>query len=422
MPTAPWLGWAPESAAAGPQPERQALLGVGLMLHRAPEVLRDRVFADAVERWLGTRAAAAEPHPPKPTAALESPVTLHLRTPIEPLLNPQRPSRPWSHAARSGTLAAPGDTALPASADAVAPALSLPPQEAATDQPTTTPPLLATQPESSALTDRPTVTAEQAMMPADWPMIETRIDTAFGGLFYLLNLALALELYGDFTMPAHPGIALPIWDFLALAGLELLGQPIRADPLWALLARMAGRAPEHTPGHEFAPPEDWRISPAWLAPFHVPAELRWSASADRLRVAHPAGFLLLDVARTDDARQLDTEMHDYGPNITCVPGSIASATGEQTALLAGHAAPLEHWLSCLMPYLRARLRRALGQLDDHEIAGLVCAYQASVCVSTARLDVLLSLADLPIAIRLAGLDRDPGWIPAAGRSVAFHFE
>jgi hypothetical protein len=75
-----------------------------------------------------------------------------------------------------------------------------------------------------------------------------------------------------------------------------------------------------------------------------------------------------------------------------------------------------------MPYVRARLRRALDQDDDRAVAGLVCAHRARVRVSTARLDIDLSLADLPIAIRLAGLDRDPGWIPAAGRSVAFHFE
>jgi hypothetical protein len=25
-------------------------------------------------------------------------------------------------------------------------------------------------------------------------------------------------------------------------------------------------------------------------------------------------------------------------------------------------------------------------------------------------------------VRLAGLDRDPGWVPAAGRRVAFHYE
>ena len=223
-------------------------------------------------------------------------------------------------------------------------------------------------------------------------------------------------------MPAHAGMALPVWDFLALVGLELLGQPMRADPVWALLARMAGRALECPPGREFAPPEDWRISPAWLVPFHASAELCWSASADRLRVAHPAGFLLLDIARTDDARQLDAELRGYGLNITCVPRAIVSATCSPVALLAEPTLALERWLSCLMPYVRARLRRALGQLDNYEIARLVCAHQASVRISTARLDVFLSLADLPIAIRLAGLDRDPGWIPAAGRSVAFHFE
>jgi hypothetical protein len=36
-------------------------------------------------------------------------------------------------------------------------------------------------------------------------------------------------------------------------------------------------------------------------------------------------------------------------------------------------------------------------------------------------DVHLSLADLPLAIRVAGLDRDAGWIPAAGRDLRFHF-
>ena len=31
------------------------------------------------------------------------------------------------------------------------------------------------------------------------------------------------------------------------------------------------------------------------------------------------------------------------------------------------------------------------------------------------------LRELPIEVRLSGLDRDPGWVPAAGRFVAFHF-
>ncbi len=44
---APGLHWAPESGAGGLQPEQQALLGVGLMLHRAPSPLRAPTFARA---------------------------------------------------------------------------------------------------------------------------------------------------------------------------------------------------------------------------------------------------------------------------------------------------------------------------------------------------------------------------------------
>jgi hypothetical protein len=44
-----------------------------------------------------------------------------------------------------------------------------------------------------------------------------------------------------------------------------------------------------------------------------------------------------------------------------------------------------------------------------------------VHISPSHVDVVLSLAELPVEIRLAGLDRDPGWIPAAGRYLAFHF-
>jgi hypothetical protein len=42
-------------------------------------------------------------------------------------------------------------------------------------------------------------------------------------------------------------------------------------------------------------------------------------------------------------------------------------------------------------------------------------------VTATRLDIMLRLDELPIQIRLAGLDRDPGWVPAAGRTIAFHF-
>jgi len=43
-------------------------------------------------------------------------------------------------------------------------------------------------------------------------------------------------------------------------------------------------------------------------------------------------------------------------------------------------------------------------------------------VTPSRLDLHFSLAGHPLEIRLAGLDRDPGWVPAAGRTIAFHYE
>ena len=43
-------------------------------------------------------------------------------------------------------------------------------------------------------------------------------------------------------------------------------------------------------------------------------------------------------------------------------------------------------------------------------------------VSAEHVDIYFSLGALPFEIRLAGLDRDPGWIPAAGKTVTFHYE
>ncbi|MCW5608384.1 MAG: hypothetical protein KIT26_10065, partial [Nitrosomonas sp.] len=89
------------------------------------------------------------------------------------------------------------------------------------------------------------------------------------------------------------------------------------------------------------------------------------------------------------------------------------------------------WMGWLLLYLNARLARALGD-DGGEgdegndmtdtLAGLVCCHAASIHCTATALDVYLSLAELPIALRIAGLDRDPGWIPVTGRTIAFHFE
>jgi hypothetical protein len=161
-----------------------------------------------------------------------------------------------------------------------------------------------------------------------------------GGIFYLINVGIALGLYGDFTQPLQPGIDLPIWDFLTIVARGLLRRRQRADPIWLLLRNLAG--PRRAPGEDCVCPPEWPTRRDWFS------------------------------------------------------GLVSSA--------------------------RTYLRKNLDVNQKVSLGELVCAHAARVELGPVYLDVHLSLEDLPIAIRMAGLDRDPGWVPSAGRHVAFHFD
>jgi hypothetical protein len=145
-------------------------------------------------------------------------------------------------------------------------------------------------------------------------------------LLFLLNAALQLSLYGDFTQPRHPGLDCPPWRFLLLAGRAWCGPGFRRDPLYGWLLRRAAGARQPVPLH------------------------LWPALHARLVLALSDG-----------------------------------------------------------PSPRRALRAMLGLPAKLQDAG-------------ERLDLFFALAELPLAVRLSGLDRDPGWIPAAGCDVRFHFD
>lgn len=167
------------------------------------------------------------------------------------------------------------------------------------------------------------------------------VITGHGGIFYLTNVALALGYYGDFTMPAQPGLALPVWDFLALVGRRFAGPLFDADPLAGLLAQLSCRPPDEPPGKAFEP-----------------------------------------------------------------------ADGK----------PLEVWLDETESAVHERLVAAFGDRTREELVALVCNRAATVRTSRTRVDVTFVLGDHLIELRLAGLDRDPGWVPAGGRTLTFHYE
>jgi hypothetical protein len=179
--------------------------------------------------------------------------------------------------------------------------------------------------------------------------------TDFGGLFYLINVALALDLYGDFTQPLRPGIGLSPWDLLALAGIRLLSGALAQDPLWPALAELAGRSTDEPPGHNVPAPPDWPV-----------------------------------------------------PN----------------ALKAGPIAPpsLASWIDQFWLVVQGRLREVIPTVRAESLLEWLFLQRARVGIAPTQVHVFYDLARHPIEIRWAGLDRDPGWVPAAGRGLYFHYD
>ena len=195
-------------------------------------------------------------------------------------------------------------------------------------------PTTASRARQPAVAVRSTATAQAAL---DIPI---RIDTQHGGLFFVLNAALQMGLYGDFTQPLHRGLVMSPWRFLIEVGRAFGGRRFARDPLADWLKATEG------------------------------ARARAGSEAD--------------------------------------PGS-----GDAEALVQ---------VLQVLPGLRARLVLALGMRDARRLAGALLRLPARVQASPDRIDVHFELQQLPLSVRLAGLDRDPGWIPAAGRDLRFHFE
>ncbi len=390
----PWQAWVTGFENEDLTMERLVLLVVSLMLYRAPGVVRQSSFATQLVRWERERtishkdkAFAALMRPPvaddraeKPSPTTRQNDELSTVSTAPSVESRSAASPPTPPSQLSIALTRPAAVSRPSIADPPTVPLARPPAIHASQYVTSIPPPTETNGSPAIVFDKadeplrpPTVPSiphtrsnEQCAAPAI-PFREL-VETEFGGLFYLINLGLFLKLYGDFTSPLRPGLALPVWDFIALVGDNIVGERLRADPLWDLLARLSGREAETEPGDGFAAPRDWEVPEDWT-------DFRQSAAA--------------------------------------VIGLGASSEAESG---------LAEWFGWLMPYLRWRLLRALGLDDPAKLSPVLCEQSARIRVTETHLDVRFTLARLPIQVRLAGLDRNPGWVPAAGRFIAFHYD
>ena len=335
---APWQRWVAETELPPDLGvDEQAWLGIALVLQRAPRWARSTEFAAAIHKWIiathGTPNAALgaakdEPvvfktAPDTPISELEAQVHVpsdSMRTDEERFASGEVRSvagPPAMATPSAEALGQAGDSDVPVNridAGPLSPIIG--PRDAQPSSPLTPRDefLTATHPLSSL--------TEPFRRPSQ-PR-EREIETDFGGVFYLLNAALQLELYGDFTTPMQPGLALSVWDFLALAGRELAGPEFAGEPLWQLLAELDGRSDDEAPGTQFDSPACWQVPPDWLKAFPEASVWHWSVDADRMRIEHPEGFTIVDLpanSETADA-QLRTATEAYAAlSFELCPGS-----------------------------------------------------------------------------------------------------
>jgi hypothetical protein len=202
-----------------------------------------------------------------------------------------------------------------------------------------------------------------------------RVRSEFGGLMFVINILLTLKLYPDFTM--QPGKRLdpsPVW-LLAQLGVAFFGRAFRKDPLYRLLLHF-GR-----PGRL---PVRWQVDPEWLA--GLPR-------------------------RTVGIRQFDAAAKPWSRAEIC-----ASAIRRRRAVGRQQTNRNDHWIASLAKFIGFRIAHAAPGLGVKMLR-----IPASVEFGDDSIDVHFSLAQLPLAARMAGLDRDPGWLPPEGRSISFHF-
>ena len=419
----PWGHWIPEANTITLPPKARALLGIGLGLQRKSNLVRSAGFARDLKIWFAKnqivhqiKVQVVQDQPSKHSSISKSVQTKSLFSSSE-----STSEHLQSISARSVF-----DTDEVTTAEMPEPEASNHPSPAqiihSKPQGKSRVGMVKRNPRSKRSNQQESPISSNIALPQTdnleskaenfTPRLETQLQTRFGGLLFLLNLFLSLELYSDFTKPSKTSFALSPWDLLALIAERWCGPSLHQDPIWSLLEQLSGREFAEPPGSSFRAPKRWRIPAQWLEAFPETGVCYWTVEQGRFRARHPAGFCLVDVpaARTP-TRQFKRFKAVYS-NLEWQHTDHLEPTSSQ---------PLKRLLAWLLPFLEARLSRALG-IKAEQVGMFVCARAAQITDTSTHLEASFSLEAHPIELRLAGLDHDPGWIPAAGRAVRFHFQ
>jgi hypothetical protein len=434
----------------------QAELALGaLAIQRAPA----RVRALGLPLPEGPR-----PRPPLPPSGLPQPPLRPPLSPPEPALRPASPL-PLTRLAETPPPAAPGETSA-----------ARPPE--ATNPSALPAPSVRTTEASGALPEGPTLPPE--VRPSARPefSLPEGVPTRLAGVLYLLNLLISLDVSEAFAAWRRRG-HLSLWGLLEAVARALLNEADGRDPLWPLLAALDGRPEGEPAGAGVAGPPGVALPRPWAEELaEGTGAWHWSARRWRLCLWSDLGVPLTHVPRdatppSAQARALLDQRRPSAsgtatpsaslrsapprgegwaePPLSPAPGTPGpppsggsppeggvggssswrqpSASGAPLRRRPAAEAPLgpevegvapglRRWLAVVVPFLRWRLGQALGDAPLDE----VLRSPGRVVVTSSHVDLVQPMAAVSLAARRAGLDRDPGWLPEAGRVVLFHFE
>jgi hypothetical protein len=477
---APWLGLlAANLVPVRLSRERMALLGVSLVVSRAPTIARSRSFREAFSLWLrpassgahlpmerghtedpnaqgsGSELSAAEFRPRPSTNRIES-------TPD----SPEREETSSSGAHGSGAFSPETSPKITKDADArfadpmdahVAvdsgrkdSRVEMHAGEVAFPTPGPRRHLNATIEEIARIDEPPEampvagvdelsgIKRQSSDHAERMPDVLRAIDagegvlTEFGGILFLVNLLKALRLPASLECACDCEFGLGSWELIELIARCLLGSEqsrLSNDPIWTLLAILDGRAPERKAGDGFVPANCYRIPGEWIPDsdtFDSTSDYSIRIRGLQLECWHRLGFPCA-VRRFNEPpsqTQIEREMQAY-PRASCSILRRYPQTWSKGRLLGfAPERPLRRFLSFLLPFVRWRLAAAMGlQSAKPRVRGdALLLRTGKIWMTSTHVDLVMELGQATGPVRLAGLDADPGWVPELGRVVKFHFQ
>jgi hypothetical protein len=465
----PWERCVPaHHVPAGLGRERMCLLGVGLALSERPALVRDNAFLQALGDWW---AAAAPDNPSRSHAAART--SAHIapahttadRVAVTddstvPLAKIEQTAAELERAEETqyaeppvlqpaNAVAQPHrDLRINDTADIQQPPPRIQPQPAggSPDQLAISPPQPARAADDRAVSGHTVVDdtaasleqiATTPVVPSGTRFLETGVATDLGGVLFLINLMAHLELPECFEPDWHLATSVGPWGVLDALGRGLLNRaPARwiDDRLWAALAELDGRAPGNLLGVGLRGDASFRLPAGWLALLGdgdaADSAFFWADDGTWMRLWSTRGYLLLecpvDAAPEAAAHAALRDLLGASAIYELAPARYAEAPLEQLSgqLVADVGPQLRRWLALALPAIRLRLMRALNRASDMppDIERELLQRSGRLHMTSTHIDLVMPLDAIARPARLAGLDRDPGWMPDFGRVIKFYFE